>query len=190
MAGLPKNLERAWNMKVSDLRFAAVLALLGIAINGFVPTSAAASALMAANNAVSLSSEAFIERTEIGQDGKEHTVLKQPKDVIVVPGDRIVFTLKYSNNGDEPANGFRATNPMPGPVQFVSVFENWAEVSVDGGANWGKLDQLKVTRPKSDGSGAELHAAAPEDVTHVRWIFSDPIAPGAKGAVSFRGIIK
>jgi hypothetical protein len=27
-------------------------------------------------------------------------------------------------------------------------------------------------------------------VTHVRWVFATPIAPGATGTVSYRGIIK
>jgi uncharacterized repeat protein (TIGR01451 family) len=175
---------------VGSLKFAAVLAVAAISAGGVAAAPVPAAPLAFANNAVILSSEALIERTEVGADGKERTVAKQPKDVIVVPGDRVVFTLKYINNGAEPAQGFRATNPMPGPVQFVSVLENWAEVSVDGGVSWGKLDQLKVSKDKPDGSGKELRAASPEDVTHVRWVFADPIAPGAKGSVSFRGLIK
>jgi uncharacterized repeat protein (TIGR01451 family) len=170
------------------LRFAMVSMTLAAAIlsggAGF------AAPLIAANNSVVLSSEAVIERTEIGADGKERTVAKAPKDVIVVPGDRVVFTLKYANNSAEPANGFRATNPMPGPVQFVSAFESWADVSVDGGKSWGKLDELKVSKPKADGTGSELRPAAAEDVTHVRWVFADAIPAGAKGSVSFRGLIK
>jgi uncharacterized repeat protein (TIGR01451 family) len=175
---------------VRNLKFVTLLAVAATTAGGFAAATAFAAPLAMANNAVTLSSEAVIERTEVGADGKERTVAKQPKDVIVVPGDRVVFTLKYANNGAEPAKGFRATNPMPGPVQFVSVLENWAEVSVDGGASWGKLDQLKVSKDKPDGSGKELRAASPEDVTHVRWVFADAIAPGAKGSVSFRGLIK
>jgi uncharacterized repeat protein (TIGR01451 family) len=173
-----------------SLKFATLLALAAATVGVFTAAAVHATPVAMVNNAVTLSSEAVIERIEVGADGKERTVTKQPKDVIVVPGDRVVFTLKYSNNGAEPAKGFRATNPMPGPVQFVSVLENWAEVSVDGGASWGKLEQLKVSKDKPDGTGKELRPASPEDVTHVRWVFADAIAPGAKGSVSFRGLIK
>jgi uncharacterized repeat protein (TIGR01451 family) len=175
---------------VQSMKLATVFALTASIIGVPAAAPVCAAPLMMANNAVVLSSEALIERSEVGADGKERIITKQPKDVIVVPGDRVIFTLKYVNNGSQPATGFRATNPLPAPVQFVSVFENWAEVSVDGGASWGKLDQLKVSKEKADGSGKEVRAAGPEDVTHVRWVFADPIAPGAKGSVSFRGMIK
>lgn len=143
----------------------------------------------AAPGGVALSSDARIERTEVGADGRERTVMKSPSEVIVVPGDRVVFTLKYSNSGSDAANGFRATNPMPGPVQFVSAAEEWAEVSVDGGKNWGKLAAMTVQSTAPDGTSV-TRAADPEDVTHVRWVFSTPIAPGGEGSLSYRGIIK
>lgn len=170
------------------LRFAhLVLAACTVVVAS--PAPAHASALLASNSVV-LTSEAMVERSETDVAGKEKLVLKKPSDVIVVPGDRIIFTLRYVNNGAEPASGFRATNPMPAPVQFVSVAEDWAEVSVDGGKSWGKLAELKVTAKNTDGTGDVLRAATAEDVTHVRWVFTTPIAPGAKGSVSYRGLIK
>jgi uncharacterized repeat protein (TIGR01451 family) len=173
---------------VDRFKFAAALAAMTVGV--VAPVATQASVPVDRNNSVILSSEAMIERTETGTDGKERVVAKQPKDVIVIPGDRVIFTLTYVNNGAEPATGFRATNPMPGPVQFVSAAEPWAEVSVDGGKSWGRLDQLKVTKAGIEGATAELRAATAEDVTHVRWVFSSPIAPGAKGSLSFRGVIK
>lgn len=151
---------------------------------------AVATGAQAPANSVVLSSEAMIERTETGADGKERTVLKAPKDVIVVPGDRVVFTLHYVNKGAEPAAGFRATNPLPAAVQFISVTEDWADLSVDGGANWGKLADLSVAAKTGDGIATAPRAASAEDVTHVRWIFTTPIAPGAQGSVSYRGMVK
>jgi hypothetical protein len=102
----------------------------------------------------------------------------------------VVFTLKYSNQGGQVATGFAAVNPMPGPVQFLSAAEDWADVSVDGGKSWGRLSALKVTVPGNDGAPATVRPAAAEDVTHVRWVFSDPIPPGTVGYLSYRGLIK
>lgn len=169
---------------------AAALALMcGILIPLFSMPAFAASTPLAASGVV-LSSEAMIERQETGPDGKERTILKHPKDVIVVPGDRVVFTLRYVNKGAEPAAGFRATNPLPPAVQFVSAAEEWAEVSVDGGAVWGKLADLTIAANASGGLPGMVRAATPEDVTHVRWIFAMPIASGAQGSVSYRGMVK
>ena len=158
-----------------------------------------------AKAAVTLSSKAMIERVETGANGAQKTVLKTPSDVIVVPGDKVVFTLSYVNQSAEPAASFRATNPMPGPIQFLSAAEEWAIVSVDGGKTWGRLAGLTVTERSEEAaltdpetgeitqeavSTEEQRAARAEDVTHVRWAFADDIAPGASGSVSYRGLVK
>jgi hypothetical protein len=179
------------NILKFDVVYAAALigaAAIGSAIAYAAPAHAQAAPAPAP--AVSLENEAQIERTEVGVDGKEKTVLKNPADVIVVPGDRVVFTLKYQNKGSAPASGFRATNPMPGPVQYLAAAEDWAEVSVDGGKSWGKLSALSVKAKSADGVSEVTRSAGPEDVTHVRWVFASPIAPGAKGSISYRGIVK
>ena len=144
----------------------------------------------ASRTPVNLSSEVKIERVQTDATGKEITVLREPKDVVVVPGDKVVFTLNVTNNGAEAASGFRATNPIPGPVAFTAVNEDWAEVSVDGGASYGKLSAMNVKAKVAD-TGAEVQRpATAEDVTHVRWVFPEVIAPGAKIAVSYRGVVK
>ncbi len=155
------------------------------------PISAIAAAAQSAP-AVSLTSEVFIERKVINAAGTETVSLKKPSEVVIVPGDRIVFKTSYKNNGAEAATGFRATNPMPAPIQFVSVREDWAEVSVDGGVTWGKLSALTVKPKAVDGVPIPLVAspATEADVTHVRWVFSDPIPAGSGGDVSYIGFVK
>jgi uncharacterized repeat protein (TIGR01451 family) len=144
---------------------------------------------------VKLTSTASIERVETDSQGATKTVLKSPSQVAIVPGDKVVFTLDYLNEGQDPASGFRATNPMPGAIQFVSVSEDWAEVSVDGGASWGKLSALTLI-DNSASNAAEAatlpapRAATAADVTHVRWVFADAIAPGKKGTLSYVGVVK
>ena len=153
------------------------------------PVPAAAPAT-AAPSPVTLTSDVKIERVVVDASGKETVTLHTPKSVVVVPGDKVLFTLEVKNTGVKPAAGFRATNPMPGPVQFVSVAEDWAEVSVDGGNIWGKLAALKVKKAPAEGAAPVERAADIADVTHVRWIFPDAIAPGGKRNISYRGIIK
>lgn len=170
---------------------------MGKVISYAIYTLALATAVFAAVGAsaqkaapVTLSSDVKIERVETDAAGKEKVTLYAPKQVVVVPGDKVLFTLEVVNTGAEPAAGFRATNPMPGPVQFVSVTEDWAEVSVDGGTSWGKLAALKVKKAPAEGAAPVERAADVTDVTHVRWVFADAIAPGGKRTISYRGVIK
>lgn len=169
---------------------AAVLALPMAVMASTEALAQTAPAAAPATSPVTLTSDVKIERVEVDAAGKETVTLHAPKSVVVVPGDRVVFTLEVTNTGAQPAAGFRATNPMPGPVQFVSVAEDWAEVSVDGGTNWGKLAALKVKTTPTDGTAPVERAADLADVTHVRWIFPDAIAPGGMRKISYRGVIK
>jgi uncharacterized repeat protein (TIGR01451 family) len=176
-------------LRKMDLLYA--VALAGAACIGSLTAYAAPAHAQTAEAArVVLISEALIERTEIGVDGKEKSTLKKPAEVTITPGDRVVFTLKYINQGALPATAFRATNPMPGPVQFVSALEDWAEVSVDGGKKWGKLSDLMVKAKSADGLTDVMRAAAVEDVTHVRWVFTSAIPAGGEGTLSYRGVVK
>lgn len=175
---MKKNLSKA----VYALALAGAMLTGGVFAAGEVQAQAAASP-------VTLTSDVKIERVEVDAAGKEKVTLHEPKSVVITPGDRVLFTLEVTNTGTQPASGFRATNPMPAAVQFASVAEDWADVSIDGGTNWGKLPALKVKT--KDGAGADIErAAGVEDVTHVRWVFADAIAPGAKRTISYRGVVK
>lgn len=197
-------MTRMWTMKTA---YAA--ALLAAAASGSLLAMAnSASANAAASplsQAVTLASEAKVERTEKAADGSERIVLKSPKEVKVIPGDKVVFTLNYVNTGAAPAVAFRATNPMPGPVQFIDAAEDWAQVSIDGGKTFGLLKDLTKTERfeqeavYDENTGKKLsdavsenrtRPARAEDVTHVRWTFATDIQPGQKGSLSYRGLVK
>lgn len=169
-------------------------ALYAVALCFSVVIGSAAAVFSTANaqtaEQVSLSSEVFIERTEIGEDGSEKTVLKTPKDVVVIPGDRLKFILSYKNETGDDVTGFKATNPIPGAVVFTDAREDWAQVSVDGGKTWGKLEELVVEAVDESNGTTVSRAASNADVTHVRWVFDQKIANAAKGDISYRAIVR
>lgn len=173
--------------KFSGLAFTVALTALSVA--GGIWASPA-QAQKAAPSDVSLRSEVKIERTVTDAEGKETKALFSPDNIAVVPGDNILFTLSVNNTGAQPAVGFKATNPMPTAVQFDSVTENWAEVSIDNGVTWGKLADFKVKTKDVAGTAEVERAATAQDVTHVRWIFADAILPGTQRTVSYRGVVK
>lgn len=137
---------------------------------------------LAADN-VALSSAVLVERPVTGPDGKTRIVREEPK--LVTPGDKLVFELSYKNAGTAPAETFVVTNPIPASVGFVASDSPGADYSVDGGKTWGALAALKVK-----GADGSPRAAAPSDVTHVRWAFARAIPVGGSGKLSFRGIVR
>jgi uncharacterized repeat protein (TIGR01451 family) len=139
--------------------------------------------LALAADSVTLASEVFVEKAVVAPDGRTRIMLDQPK--LVMPGDNLVFVLKYRNEGNAPAAHFSVTNPMPSAVAFREAPGNLAQYSVDNGRNWGSLATLRVQ--EQDG---RWRSARPEDVTHVRWTFRQPLPVGASGKLTFRGAVR
>jgi uncharacterized repeat protein (TIGR01451 family) len=134
------------------------------------------------NNPVQLASDVLVERT-VTENGQSRVVLEEP--LAVVPGDTLVFVLRYENTGRQPASNFVITNPLPSAIRYSGTVDNGATVSVDGGRNWGALSELRVR--EADGS---TRAARADEVTHIRWAFAQPIAAGTSGRLMFRGIVR
>jgi len=132
-----------------------------------------------AQQPVSIESKIFVETFVTGKDGAIERQLKPA--ATVVPGDRLVYVLSYRNNGSKPVADFVITNPLPANVAFDGEESAGAEMSVDGGKNWGSLAQLTVRGPNGTSRPARR-----SDVTHIRWRLAGAIAPNADGQVTFR----
>lgn len=130
-----------------------------------------------------LSSDVFVERQVVRADGSRTVVLEQPN--LVLPGDSLVFVVKYRNVGTATASNFVVTNPLPAAVAFNGTSDGLEVVSIDGGKSWGILSALRVKQ--SDDS---VRAAERRDVTHIKWNLNQPLTAGAEGKLIFRGIVK
>lgn len=130
-----------------------------------------------------LASDVFVERVQKRADGSVATILEAPK--LVVPGDQLVFVVRYRNMSNQPASNFVVTNPIPRAVAFSNTADGTEIVSVDGGKSWGFLSQLRVI--KSDGTA---RAALPTDVTHIKWNLNQTLAAGSAGKLVFRGVVR
>lgn len=138
--------------------------------------------LLAASN-VALSSDVFVERKITKPDGTTAIVLEKP--VTVLPGDDLVFVVKYRNVGQQPATNFSVTNPLPSAVAFKGTSDGSEVVSIDGGKNWGPLSTLTYTQ----GTG-EVRRAQMRDVTHIKWKFNRSLSVGSEGKLVFRGTVR
>lgn len=145
------------------------------------PAFAAAQSTPVPANPVTLKGDVKLEKS-ITENGATSMRLLEP--TVVVPGDRLLFTTRYQNDGAQPVTNFVVTNPLPSAVVLTSDAAASTEVSVDGGKSWGLLGALKV----SDGQSG-MRAALAGDVTHVRWTIAK-IAPGAAGQVEYHAIVR
>lgn len=132
---------------------------------------------------VSAKQTVVTETVSRAPDGTE-TLTRVPAER-VIPGDRIAYVLTYENAGDAPADEIVLVMPIPPAVTLSVGAETGgrADYSVDGGENWGEFAALSVER---DG---QTRAAAPTDVTHLRWRIAQ-IAPGATGEVAYRAVLR
>ncbi len=130
-----------------------------------------------------LSSDVYVERAETSADGATKLILEKPTTVL--PGDNLVFVVKYTNASNEPASNLMVTNPLPKPVQFNGTADGNEQVSVDGGKTWGSLNTLLVQEADGTSRSAQM-----SDVTHIRWELSQTLAAGSSGKLIFRGIVR
>lgn len=158
---------KAWN----------ALALAAVFAAGIQPA--------AAQGTGSLTSKIELEKSTASSDGQPPKKTYVAPDV-VVPGDRVRVALTFTNNGAAPAAGLNLVNPIPEGLMFDDTADTAGfGVSTDGGKTFGALAALTVPV----GGAAPLPATA-ADVTHVRWLWPDAIAPGQSRSVAFFGRVR
>jgi uncharacterized repeat protein (TIGR01451 family) len=155
-------------------RFAKAVAAIGFL---------ASSAMALAASPIQLSSDIFVEKQKKLADGRSSVVLEAPKTIL--PGDQLVFVVRYKNVGTKPASGLTVTNPIPRAITFSGTSDGAEVVSVDGGKSWGRLGQLKIAIAEG-----RTRTALMTDVTHVKWNLNQSLAAGAAGKLIFRGVVK
>lgn len=138
---------------------------------------------------IELRSVSEIDVTVTNDKGEKEVKRVEAAKANVTPGEAVIFTTYYSNNGKEAASDIVINNPMPEYMLYVDGTAEGAgtriEFSVDNGKSYGMPESLKV----KDEKGKERTAIA-SDYTHIRWTLSKPLAPGGKGSVSFRAKVK
>ena len=126
-----------------------------------------------------------LEKTAPGAEGQPATKTYVAPDV-VVPGDRVRITLNFTNDRAAPVAGIKLVNPIPDGLVFDDTADTTGfGVSIDGGKTFDALAALTVPV-----EGAAPRPAAKTDVTHVRWLWADSLAPGQRRSVAFFGRVK
>ncbi len=107
---------------------------------------------------------------------------------IVVPGERVIYTITFTNVSDESAEKVVITNPIAEGLVYIdgSAFGPGTDItfSVDNGASFAAAGDLTVTE---DG---ESRPAVAKDFTHIRWVMRNVLAAGAQGTARFAAILE
>lgn len=144
-------------------------------------------ALAADPGCIVLQNVAELEQTVT--DAKGVKTVKLVPAVKVVPGDTVIYTVKFRNRCDKPADNVSVDNPVPEHMQYVagSAIGPNTEItfSIDGGYNFAKAEGLR----KKDSDGTERAARASE-YTNIRWVMRHPLVAGAEGFARFRAVLE
>jgi uncharacterized repeat protein (TIGR01451 family) len=139
-----------------------------------------------ATNDIELRNVAEMEQEVKTPEGKVEK--KRLPALKAIPGNEVIYTSTFRNNGKKPAANVSVVNPVPANTTYVggSAFGENTEIafSADGGRTWAPADKVTVTGP--DG---KKRPAAASDLTHIRWTYRGELAPGKQGAVGFRVVV-
>jgi uncharacterized repeat protein (TIGR01451 family) len=144
-------------------------------------------AIAADPGCIVLQNVAELEQTVTDATGVK--TVKLVPAVKVVPGDTVIYTVKFRNRCDKPADNVSVDNPVPEHMQYVagSAIGPNTDItfSIDGGYNFAKAEALR----KKDSDGTERAARASE-YTNIRWVMRHPLVAGAEGFARFRAVLE
>jgi uncharacterized repeat protein (TIGR01451 family) len=146
------------------------------ALLGLLLSLSALAAAPAAAQGKPVALESKVQLMRPAEDGGQPQLL-EPENV--VPGDMLLFTTSFHNEGAAPVTDFVVVNPVADSLELTAEAAGQTDVSVDGGKTWGPIAQLKVVD-----AGAQERPATIQDITHMRWKFAQ-IKPGETGRVQF-----
>lgn len=124
------------------------------------------------------------------QNGKEVTRRVLAEEV--EPGQELIYTLKYSNKGDEKATNVVIDNKIPKEVVYItgSATGKGSEVtfSINNGKDYKSPDFLTIDIKNADGKLVK-RKALPEQYSHIRWQVKE-VPPGFTGELTYRARVK
>ena len=118
----------------------------------------------------------------VDQDGKER--LERVPAALVTPGEDVIYGITATNISSEATENVVITDPIPASMTYrdgTATGDAKITFSIDGGASYDAPENLIVV----DAQG-NPKPAGPEDYTHIRWEFSNPLDSGESQLVEFR----
>jgi uncharacterized repeat protein (TIGR01451 family) len=136
---------------------------------------------------IELKAVAEIEIEDFNEEGKKE--IKRVPAVKVIPGGEVIYTIYYTNRGQNTTDNVVITNPIPEHMVYkdssASGDGTAIVFSVDDGKTFDTPENLKI----KDAAGKEFPAVA-SDYTHIRWVLLSSLPLNASGQVGFSAILE
>ena len=155
-------------MNIISLRLIVAMVIPGVAAFA-IPASA--------QPLLRLTSQTFVERVATDINGRPRRIIATADRPM--RGDQLIVILDWRNDGPAPLRNVAITRPVPNGSE-PDLDDPVMQISVDGGAHWGRLEDLWLPTPLGG-----VRRAVPADVTHIRWPLAQA-APGQTGRLSYR----
>ncbi len=127
------------------------------------------------------------EVVTVGPNGEE-TLKRLPADK-VTPGETVIYSIRYKNDGAVPAADIVLIMPVPKEVAYVEGTVAGADsasvsFSADNGATYVARGRLTIVE------GGEVRPARGDEITHIKWTLAAPVAANAEGEVSYKAELR
>ena len=135
-----------------------------------------------------VSAQQFVEKEITTRDENGNERVTRIAADTVAPGEEVIYALRFSNEGAEPADDVALVMPVPTEVSYVegSVTGGLSKItfSADGGQTYVARGRLTVRE-----EGIERPAKSNE-ITHIKWLLEAPLAANEEREVSYRAVLK
>jgi len=137
--------------------------------------------VLADEGAVELKKVVEMEIKVKDEDGK--TIIKRVPPKTVLPGDEVIFILRYTNNGKE------INDIVPKHTLYNAGSAYGKDVQISFSVDNGNMFDIPENLIVKMLDGKE-RPANESDYTNVRWVLNKPIAPKEHGQVGFRARVR
>ena len=126
------------------------------------------------------------ETEVVTPDGKK--VIQYVDVDSVVPGNVLLYSINYHNQGAEKAEAVVIANPIPEHMVYVPGSAQGAgtivRFSVDNGKTFDVPEHLIIVE------NGKTRPATAADYTNIQWSFKKDVSPDGKGSVEYRARLK
>ena len=152
-----------------------------------VVSAAGSAAQSAVGSAPELVVSSALERLVAGATDSGAPEVQIASGTVASHADQLIVSVRFTNVSKVLVDTVRITSPVPADVKYVpgSASGPGSEVlfSIDNGRTFGRPSELTLPAPNGG-----TRAADAADYTHVRWVLSAPLDPGASGVARFRAV--
>jgi len=176
------NLNQSYTKEITMNRSTTLVTLLLFATL-LLPTLVLAKPLMS----IDITTSKVVTETVNGAKVKKMVPTK-----LATSGDTLVYTLTYSNKGNETATDAIIDNPVSAGMTYIDNSASGAgadiSFSIDGGKSYKKPSLLTYEIKQPNGT-VQKYTARPEEYTHIRWTIRQ-VPAGTGGTLSFSARVK